>query len=429
MVPMWLRFRSGSRKKTYRGSKRAQGRYWFIPRSGNDPGAGAFHANNPFHAPSISLQSVQGLETCPRSHLHVPDGSCPSTNNSASPSKYISLKNSPNTSASVHHMNHWLKTLSSSVQPPPLGIPNNSSTSIVVLAARRGREPCYKLTASIGITRPRPVHPSTPTLPAPTIDEQCMQRRAVKTKHAPCRRPVRRVCRTGPLSTYCNATQQRNRARAQAASVVKKAAAAINTIGVWSGVVCRRSSSRSRCCSGNGVQRESVTGGRSFMIQTWPGPPSRRACVSSTRECGTSSALIPSMPARRTAFSCQVVNNKTKTKPHGGGKEQDRPHHHDVPWLRARLALPWRRSKHPRTRSGARRHLDRQPRQSVQSRFSGDRAGETLLDPPSFFRTSSDLFPSHPPRFSDRSAVAWPSCRNMPLAEQCPPGKPSTSHH
>lgn len=178
-----------------------------------------------------------------------------------------------------------------------------------------------------------------------------MQRRAVKTKHAPCRRPVRRVCRTGPLSTYCNATQQRNRARAQAASVVKKAAAAINTIGVWSGVVCRRSSSRSRRCSGNGVQRESVTGGRSFMIQTWPGPPSRRACVSSTRECGTSSAPIPSMPARRTAFSCQVVNNKTKTKPHGGGKEKDRPHHHDVPWLRARLALPWRRSKHPRTRA------------------------------------------------------------------------------
>lgn len=234
-----------------------------------------------------------------------------------------------------------------------------------------------------------------------------MQRRAVKTKHAPCRRPVRRVCRTGPLSTYCNATQQRNRARAQAASVVKKAAAAINTIGVWSGVVCRRSSSRSRCCSGNGVQRESVTGGRSFMIQTWPGPPSRRACVSSTRECGTSSALIPSMPARRTAFSCQVANNKTKTKPHGGGKEKDRPRHHDVPWLRARLALPWRRSKHPRTRSGARRHLDLQQRQSVQSRFSGDRVGETLLDPPSFFRTSSDFFPSHPPRFSDRSAVAW----------------------
>lgn len=254
-----------------------------------------------------------------------------------------------------------------------------------------------------------------------------MQRRAVKTKHAPCRRPVRRVCRTGPRSTYCNATQQRNRARAQAASVVKKAAAAINTTGVWSGVVCRRSSSRSRCCSGNGVQRESVTGGRSFMIQTWPGPPSRRACVSPPRECGTSSALIPSMPARRTAFSCQVGNNKTKTKPHGGGKEKDRPHRHDVPWLRAQLALPWRRSKHPRTRSPP---PSRPPTAAVGpiKVFGGPGWGDAARSS-KLLSNVVRFFPSHPPRFSDRSAVAWPPCRNMPLAEQCPPGKPSTGHH
>jgi hypothetical protein len=161
------------------------------------------------------------------------------------------------------------------------------------------------------------------------------------------------------------ATQRSNRAQAAA---VEESSHKYD----WSLVERRRvgvSSSRSRCCSENGVRRESVAGGRSFK----PGPPSRRACVSSTRlESGTRAALIPSMPAHRTAFSCRQDQDETPRVEMEGKKKKRDHHHHGLMCLAegsARFALVVQAPPHPQRRP---RHLDLQ-RQSVQSRFSGDR--------------------------------------------------------
>lgn len=101
------------------------------------------------------------------------------------------------------------------------------------------------------------------------------------------------------------------------------------------------------------------------------------------------------------------------------------------PGLRARLALPWRRSEHPRTRSGARRHVDLQQRQSVQSRFSGHRVGETLLDPPKLLSNVVGFFSSFSPTtflLTDQQSHGHPA-GTCPWQNNALPANPSTSQH
>jgi hypothetical protein len=238
-----------------------------------------------------------------------------------------------------------------------------------------------------------------------------MRRRAVKTKHAPCRRPVRRVCRASLGQRI--ATQRSNRAQAAA---VEESSHKYD----WSLVERRRfgvSSSRSRCCSENGVRRESVAGGRSFK----PGPPSRRACVSSTRlESGTRAALIPSMPAHRTAFSCRQNQDETPRWKWKGKRKRETTNHHDglmcLAEGSARFALPGGPST-PAPRSGAPAISTSNGSQSNQG-FRGTGFGDAARS--SKLLSNVVRFFLHPPRFSDRSAVAWPFLREHALGSAMP---------
>lgn len=171
-------------------------------------------------------------------------------------------------------------------------------------------------------------------------------------------------------------------------------------------------------------------------LASWPGPPSRRACVSSTDhqrmwdECCAD-------PVHARPLDCVLVSSCQQQDqdetPRTAMEKKKRDHHHDVPSLRARLALPWRWSKHPRTRSGARRHLDLTSNNGSRSNqgFRGTGlARHCSILQASFERRRifSFLF-AHHVSLTDQQSHGHPAGTCPWQNNALPPGKPSTSDH